>query len=595
MENHSSAYLHRLHILAACLLAGSTAMIGDARAQGVFPPGPAIPTTTPVPAQFDITGFIQEATVDPSMCPTVTEPRLKGGTVMVNGKRIVIPCNTFLQMPAFALTWADLMTQAPKSITPSGTGLALKDPVATGAAGLLNSSPASYSAALPSTEIRLVGNIVKGQYIAGLVFISQQALNTGQGIISCIDYDKAELQVGGTPQPPGAACPNPVPAGVARVRMNDPIGRFGKSHGAPGSGADVIEPGFDPRFTADTDNPTMHALTGFPVCIPRKNPFTEGTDPLCPQSNRPVAPNCRSFDPATGIPSFPVQSSGYCTTFVMDPPGAPLPAGVTACPGPGCPTDPTRQAPLQVGDMITYSGTLKADAAGAYVSAHTIAANLGIYTEPKTKPAYVYVEEVLAGTGGDPVAGLTQEATGRMRMVGFTTDPTTLVDIYAVDQDPLTGALSDRLLATLTPTGNAILGRFRTPANNRGAFLPPTRNYRAVSRTACAENGFIAPCVLAGPDANGTPFIAANGLVTGQFTLPNFEFIFPENTTLGQALVPNNLQDLPFLYCGWGPIDGPGSGSAVVGQLDPPPWDLPMSDPIFRATLCPYAKPVGAP
>jgi hypothetical protein len=208
----------------------------------------------------------------------------------------------------------------------------------------------------------------------------------------------------------------------------------------------------------------------------------------------------------------------------------------------------------------------------------------------------VFVEEVLAGTAALPVAGLAQEATERVKFVGFTTDPTNLVDLYALDQDPLTGAISERLLSTQSPMGNAVLGRFRTPANNGGIFLPPTRNYRAVSRTMCAEQptGPFTNCLL---EANGTTAANtfANGLIAGQFSLPNFEFIFPENLVFGQALVPNNFQDLPFLYCGSGPLDGAGSGSPVVEQLDPAPWGLPMQSPIFSSSLCPNAKPVSAP
>jgi hypothetical protein len=92
---------------------------------------------------------------------------------------------------------------------------------------------------------------------------------------------------------------------------------------------------------------------------------------------------------------------------------------------------------------------------------------------------------------------------------------------------------------------------------------------------------------------NTTP--TANGLVAGQYLLPNFEFIFAENLVFGDPVVPNNFQDLPFLFCGSGPVDGFGTTSPVAGQLDPPPWAPPMDDPIFHNTLCPTAKAVGAP
>ena len=60
-----------------------------------------------------------------------------------------------------------------------------------------------------------------------------------------------------------------------RVQINDPVGRFGLKHSP------------DPRFTADTDNATVHAKTGYPMCIPRTDPAV-ADDPLCPKVNRPL-------------------------------------------------------------------------------------------------------------------------------------------------------------------------------------------------------------------------------------------------------------------------------------------------------------------
>ena len=417
----------------------------------IFTPA-VIPPVAIAPPGFDVTGFIQDVTLDTTgaICQP-SHPRLAGGTVTVNGQKIVIPCNTILQLPAATMTWADLFNTeigyAPPDLAPLGqTGLGLSDAIgavsgstiSASAPGLLSmktgasatASPQTrYNASLPSHEIHVVGNVVSGSYIAGLVFISQQSLNTGAGRISCIDYTTGELQVGGVPVDPSAStgCPNPAPPGVARVLLNDAVGRFGKRHasiGACGSDTQCVEhAGFDQRFSPDSENPTVHAATGYPMCIPRLNPFTQGVDPLCPQSNRPTTPSCASFPAGSGIPAFAPQRSGYCTTFVMDLPGATAPGGLV-CPGPGCPTDPTQQAPLQIGDNINFLGTLKADAQGAYISAHTIEANLGIYTQPGSKPSYVFVEMVLAGTAALPVAGLNQEATERVKFVGFTTDPT---------------------------------------------------------------------------------------------------------------------------------------------------------------------------
>jgi hypothetical protein len=537
-----------------------------------------------VPLQFDIIGFIQEARLDTAgaVC-TPSHPKLRGGWLKVNGTTVTVPCNTVLQMPATSLSWAELFDNSLVDYNvipltnPPMTGLAMVDKVRMPAvAGFPYNSP------VPTTEVRVQGNIVNGQYIAGLIFISQQSLNVGQGVINCIDYAKGELHLGGASN----VCSDK----DTRVRINDPVGRFGKSHGSPTSTADLKEVGYDKRFTADTDNPTVKADTGYPMCIPRKNPFTQGVDPLCPQTNRPVAPACPSLP--RPFPAFVAPADGqYCKTWVMEPPNCDT-----------CTTDPTQQAPFVVGDYIDYLGNVKADAAGPYVSAHTVTGHVGIYTTPGTMPTYVGIEGMLQGTGSMPIANLPQEATSRVHIEGFTTDPSTMIDMYAVDTDPLTGSTSDRLLGTANPAGPPVIGRFRFKPN-AGAYLPATKELRVVSRNLCGNNWAV--CSMPGEKQVYWGTVAtnvqayANGLIAGQYKAPNFDFIFAEPTTLGDPAVPANLQDLPFLYCGSGPLATmtipEGTVGPVVGQLDPPPWAAPMIDPAFASVLCPTAKLIATP
>ncbi|MDB5954416.1 hypothetical protein, partial [Ramlibacter sp.] len=188
----------------------------------------------------------------------------------------------------------------------------------------------------------------------------------------------------------------------------------------------------------------------------------------------------------------------------------------------------------------------------------------------------------------------------------FSTDPTELVDFYAVHQDPVSGSESDFFLGTFDPCC-VPLGRFRSPVNNLGVFGDPTRDYRAVSRTMCQPPGLHAAntpqlqtrCMMAPPATPDPTVVQAtvtqnvNGLTVGKYRLPNFEYIFGENLAFGGPIIPANLQDLPFLFCGSGPLDGPRTISPVVGQLDPAPWALPMADPAFHSTLCPQATAVG--
>lgn len=477
----------------------------------------------PVPpsSQFDLTGFLQEAKLDPAC----TLSKNCGGTLKVNGHVVVVPKETIVILPANALSWQELFAQAPApyglgAATPS-TGLALAD------------SPKPRT----TFEVHVVGNRVLGGpggadvYIAGLINVAQQDLNSGAGYINFMDYNSGEMRVGGTLGDSTTG---------ARVKINDPLGRFGRASSP------------DPRFGVDPDNPTVSAGTGFPMCFPRVAPPPPGgaeTDALCPQGNRPkdltgaFIPAVQMLDP---------------TVF------------------PGVFPDATKQAPLEVGDYVTFAGTLMTDGNGDYVSAHTVGNNIAIYTWPGTNPAYVAVEVSLIGTGGLTVAGA-GEAVIRTRFEGMSTDPTRNVHLYGIDLDPLTGATSDRDWGTIGvdpgPPNGAVKGRWRfrppcvaavatdkacTPPPG-GTFLPPTREMRAVVEGLQGQ-------VPGSPGAITT----ANGIYFGQYHAPIQEFIFPENVP-GTAIPENNFNTIDFLAKG-----GYSSSTGfVAGQLSPWPSNVP--------------------
>ena len=101
--------------LAGVLISADCAFAAQGN-QNLFKPAifPVSPTTPPpdVPTQFDLTGYIQNATVDPYVCTgsgTYIDPRLWGGRVTVNGVDIIIPCNTILQMPAGVIKSAGIV------------------------------------------------------------------------------------------------------------------------------------------------------------------------------------------------------------------------------------------------------------------------------------------------------------------------------------------------------------------------------------------------------------------------------------------------------------------------------------------------------
>jgi hypothetical protein len=482
---------------------------------------------------FDMVGLIQKATLDDPSDP------FSGGSVTINGHVVVVPRFTILQMPAFALTWHELFALAPLPYGLRGngqSGLALTD------------SPPP----LASYELHVQGNRVGDEYLAGLVFVSQQALNTGQGFINYIDYARGELRVGGALNDPNTG---------ARVRINDPLAKFSRGDSP------------DPRFTIDEDNPTVRAETGYPMCLPRVDPAA-AVDAACPQGNRPVD--------VTGK---------FLSIFTFPP--APSVAGQLP--------DPRVPAPFEIGDYITFAGTLVADPVlgegpstgpypfsapsssspsaqnGTYVSAYSVIANLGFFTAPNTKPVYVAIDVMLMGTGGLNTANLPQEATLRTRVEGFTTDPLgagpgTTVSIYAVDVDPCTGATTDRLwvsgvAADIGPPTGAVKGRWRFRPTG-GLFLPPPRNLRVTMGDARGSSPRMT-----------TQFVKGLGLETGQYTAPIFEFIFPENLGVGNPPVPANFVDFPFLANGSGPYYGaiptsPPTSQGVVKTLAPWPGSV---------------------
>jgi len=466
----------------------------------------------------------------------------------------VIPCNLVIQMPANTFTWADFVNGGP-------------------ALGL--------GVGYPSFEIRAVGNIVGTRRIAGLLYASQQSLNTSTGVITAIDYATGNLKVdtGDATKP-------------ATVQINDPNGRFGRKQSP------------DPRFSVDDANPTIHSGTGYPMCVPRTDPtLAGGDDPACPQKNRPnlvpvtvnaavvpaVAGGCRNFSvagivpPKSGELTRPAAGAKYCSEFVMNT------VALRAVTDP----DVSQQAPFEVGDAITFSGTLipaGADpvAVPAYTSAHTIEANVGIYTMPGTKPSYVAIGAFGVGTA-DPSAtsinGLAVETADRIFLEAQTTDVKTAVDIYMMDVNPATGAVRNRWATPfamtgeqngplqadgVTPIGGGITtqnsgpqpqrARIRTAKAPAGLLSQPTRTMRVAVRSLCTPQAPV-------NDAAGNPVLTtldtclnkndatnqvANGLAAGQYFAPTFEFIFPENVKPGDLLIPFDFWHLPFVVKGEG-------------------------------------------
>ena len=530
---------------------------------------------TNVPAGFGEAGYIQAATLNAS----------GGGTLTMNGITMIVPANSVVQFPANTLAWADLFNTAGNlnltpvydpgvgaappnltitcSATSPCTGLALVDNV---------NQTLGLSPYLPFNAI-VLGNIdVKGStgngvgaYIVGLILpIDQDLGNGGAGFITCIDYAKGRFEVGGTlSTTPPFSC-GATPTGTV-IEINDPNGRYGWAHSP------------DPRWSVDSDNPTIASGNGYPMCLPRFAPPTIDSD--CPLYNRPLN--------TVGDPFL--QPNAPLMVVTMPPSTGP---GTTK-------PDPYKPAPLMVGDYVAFAGVLYKNNPAAnidpavpwnqqtYISANTVGPDkVEIITAPcpsgtappctaSVGPAYMQLARMVIGTGGapivvppDPTLGIPggtiplPEPRNNIVITGFVTDSTNLVDIFAVDINPGSGAETHRLLGTVLPepgfaAGRGNKGRFRFEVG-KGNWGNRTRVYMAQSRHGTVQ---------VPNQTTGTIHPPQGGLLSGQYHAPMFTFQFADAPP-GFPIIPQNFNSMPFLTQGEG-------GNLSGGPLTPFPPFLP--------------------
>jgi hypothetical protein len=504
-----------------------------------FHPAQAQTVTT-----FTLTGPIESFKLDPGAAAN------RGAVISVHGISAVIPNNLIVQMPAAYKTPVEIFNENPKGNAESG--LALDD----------GNKP------LAAFEATVIGNIVNGRHIAGLVYVTQHGLANGAGYIKAIDPASGMMRIGSDPTVP-------VTALDAFVMMNDVDGVFSPAL----TPAQVTSFHVDSRFTVDEENPTVHAETGYPLCVP-------GTENAarCPAGNRPLGPSVHRFmmDDGNRVVFGNPSQPGFQTLT-----GEVIPTCQKA-PGPVCDAD--FEVPLAVGDFVNYAGTLATFDDGTptghlYISAHTLIGALGIYTQPATVAAgtpmraYTAIEVSLIGTMGPPILdaasnAIPMEAQDRLKVEGVSTDPSRPIGIYAIDVKSVPDATADalgserlRLLATASPPVAVPLGRYRRIIGSRARALysrffnagnPANRLKGAVRELMVhIEDG---PGLTIGgqvPLHRGDPGSTPNGLIAGQYIAPVGEFIFPENTGFGDPVIAANFECLPFLVFGNGTSSGP--------------------------------------
>ncbi|KAJ7184710.1 hypothetical protein C8R46DRAFT_1343732 [Mycena filopes] len=407
------------------------------------------------PSPFNFIGTIDDMTLD------LEDGVLAGGTITVNNFVVTVPKNLLVTLPSISVAWSEMFTiNEDNSTTPN---LPLFGAV--------------------SWEATIFGNIVKGESIAGLIYIVQESTQLLQGFITSINFTNGHFVVDNK----------------VECVLNDPVGRFGHAYTA------------NPIWTVDPDNPSVRSSTGVPLCFPRNT-----TDPECPLTNRPTD--------GTGA---------YLTAFTFPAPNLVSPGGL----------DPRIMVPLAVGDYITFSGTRTAE---DVLEVYSLEANLGIYTAPGTQPAYLTVEAAqYAIVVPDPTVEVDETRSSSMADFSNThtygqycggtqvlqpssaSDPSIPINWFAIDVDPCTGEETERMLMpdvlpeSAAPAGRTIFRLGKIDAS------PATREV-GVRYTKGAS---------AGP----------RGLIAGQFVQPIFVYIFPELISFGSHELANQFELILYL------------------------------------------------
>jgi hypothetical protein len=268
--------------------------------------------------------------------------------------------------------------------------------------------------------------------------------------------------------------------------------------------------------------------------------------------------------------------------------------------------DPRQQVPFEPGDYIIFNGSLVHPAQPApttppappatpvpdYISAHTIQANVGAWTQPGTQPSYVQLQKAsVASDDPNPLspAGVDQIHHDRMIMEAATTDVQNPVDVYMTNTDASTGAVKNRWVTPFEMTGEnppaganpgggittqntgPIPWRVRLRANKApvGLLPNPTRTLRIMQRSLCTprqqlDQSAVDSCVANAP-------VVANGLIAGQYVAPVFDWIFPAAIKPGAPVVPADFWHLGFLRFGEGAAAATPTPLSV-GPLEPTPW-----------------------
>lgn len=260
----------------------------------------------------------------------------------------------------------------------------------------------------------LANRTAAGDVIAGDVFIEKgQEFVTGR--VSFVHHTDGYFRVNGRDGDDNTG---------VMVRINDPDGRHTIQQGRGCAGGPNCSP--DPRFTNDPDNYTVVFSTGYPACIP--STVTGG--------HRVVAADSAGFGDA------------FCPMTNRD--ADPVP-------------DATRFAPLHIGDSVIVQGNFEVINGVRFLSVYDVLVRDAIRTaNAPTQPDYMTFDEAEWD-----VAGFQNER-ARVLLIGFSTHPSSQLDIFSLHVDPATNENHEVPLASTV--GNPLTINQGIGAANIGIF-----------------------------------------------------------------------------------------------------------------------------
>jgi len=337
-----------------------------------------------------------------------------GGIIVAGGTNVIIPRNMVLELPANRLTLQQMFVNAPAACAADNNGDGVPDETGLAKADSCNGSFTGASADI------LANRTNAGDIIAGFVFL-QKSTELVSGVVTFVNYDEGYFRVDGIVGDDTTG---------AMVRVNDPEGRHTHQVGASCAGS-VSNCSADTRYTNDPDNYTFTASTGYPMCIPS----TIARGPFDFDINR----DGDTLDPGeTGIIA---QAAADGTGDFLCP--------QSNRPGAGVVVDDSRLfAPVQIGDSVNAEGNFETIGGVTFLSAHTVGVNAGLTTDDTLvggvsfQPDYIVFDEV-----GWDIPGY-QNQRVRDLLIGFATDSTPEVDIFALYGDPDTNSFQELVFAT---------------------------------------------------------------------------------------------------------------------------------------------------